>query len=90
MNTTEQARFNPLFENMQRALKLQGKAKATKDAYARIQTGHPNGVRHDIWRIELNPLRAGMVPDPGDYPWSSYRHNAQGESGTLLFEATVG
>lgn len=23
--------------------------------------------------IELNPVRAGMVADPGDYPWSSYR-----------------
>jgi putative transposase len=26
--------------------------------------------------IELNPVRAGMVPEPGQYRWSSYRHNA--------------
>lgn len=25
--------------------------------------------------IELNPVRAGMVSDPGQYRWSSYRHN---------------
>jgi len=25
--------------------------------------------------IELNPVRAGMVPHPRDYPWSSYRAN---------------
>jgi putative transposase len=31
--------------------------------------------------IELNPVRAGMVAHPGDYPWSSYRHHAQGEAG---------
>ena len=31
--------------------------------------------------IELNPVRAGMVAHPGDYPWSSYRHHAQGEPG---------
>jgi putative transposase len=31
--------------------------------------------------IELNPVRAGMVSDPGDYPWSSYRHHALGEPG---------
>jgi putative transposase len=31
--------------------------------------------------IELNPVRAGMVVHPGDYPWSSYRHHAHGESG---------
>jgi putative transposase len=28
--------------------------------------------------IELNPVRAGMVAHPSEYPWSSYRRNAQG------------
>jgi len=28
--------------------------------------------------IELNPVRAKMVDLPGEYPWSSYRHNAMG------------
>jgi putative transposase len=28
--------------------------------------------------IELNPVRARMVTLPGQYPWSSYRHNAMG------------
>lgn len=28
--------------------------------------------------IELNPVRAGMVQDPSQYRWSSYRHNALG------------
>jgi putative transposase len=31
--------------------------------------------------IELNPVRAGMVAHPRDYPWSSYRFNADGASG---------
>lgn len=26
--------------------------------------------------IEQNPVRAGMVCDPGEYSWSSYRHHA--------------
>ena len=26
--------------------------------------------------IELNPVRAGMVAAPEDYPWSSYQHHA--------------
>ena len=34
--------------------------------------------------IELNPVRAGMVAHPGDYPWSSYRANAQGEENALI------
>lgn len=28
--------------------------------------------------IELNPVRAAMVPAPGHYPWSSYHHHALG------------
>ena len=31
--------------------------------------------------IEMNPVRAGMVAVPEDYPWSSHRHNALGTSG---------
>lgn len=34
--------------------------------------------------IELNPVRAAMVVDPGDYPWSSYRHHAIGVHDALL------
>lgn len=34
--------------------------------------------------IELNPLRAGIVAHPGEYRWSSYRANAQGERNDLL------
>ncbi len=30
--------------------------------------------------IELNPVRAAMVAHPKDYPWSSFRFNAYGES----------
>lgn len=34
--------------------------------------------------IELNPVRAGMVSDPADYPWSSYQANALGIHNPLL------
>ncbi|TCS72639.1 putative transposase [Sulfuritortus calidifontis] len=30
--------------------------------------------------IELNPVRADMVQDPGQYRWSSYRHNGLGQA----------
>ena len=30
--------------------------------------------------IELNPVRASMVADPADYPWTSYQANALGRS----------
>jgi putative transposase len=34
--------------------------------------------------IELNPVRAGMVAQPGEYPWSSYSHNVQGKADELV------
>ena len=33
--------------------------------------------------IELNPVRAGMVRDPGDYRWSSFRAHAFGIRASL-------
>jgi putative transposase len=33
--------------------------------------------------IELNPVRAGMVQDPADYIWSSYRINSLGLKSSL-------
>ena len=34
--------------------------------------------------IELNPVRAGMVADPADYPWSSHGANALGKPDPLV------
>ncbi|WDS34742.1 transposase [Pseudoxanthomonas sp.] len=34
--------------------------------------------------IELNPVRAGMVADPADYPWSSHPCNGLGRADALV------
>ncbi len=34
--------------------------------------------------IELNPVRAGMVSHPSEYPWSSYHHNAMNRVDDLI------
>jgi putative transposase len=34
--------------------------------------------------IEMNPVRAGMVPHPRDHPWSSYAAHAEGEASLIL------
>lgn len=34
--------------------------------------------------IDLNPVRAGIVPDPGDYEWSSYQAHALGIGNPVL------
>ncbi|MBL3619678.1 MAG: transposase [gamma proteobacterium endosymbiont of Lamellibrachia anaximandri] len=39
--------------------------------------------------IELNPVRAGMVNHPSEYPWSSYHHNATGLQNGLIQQHSV-
>jgi putative transposase len=39
--------------------------------------------------IEMNPVRAGLVPSPGDYCWSSFRNNAEGRPDPLVHEHPV-
>jgi putative transposase len=34
--------------------------------------------------IELNPIRADIVKHPGEFRWSSYRRNVQGEESDLI------
>jgi putative transposase len=39
--------------------------------------------------IELNPVRAGLVADPADYPWSSYRHHVGAQIDPLITDHAV-
>ena len=39
--------------------------------------------------IHRNPVHRGLVAQPEDWPWSSYRHYALGEVGTVQIESTV-
>ena len=34
--------------------------------------------------VELNPVKAGLVEKPGDYPWSSARAHLEGEDDILV------
>jgi putative transposase len=39
--------------------------------------------------IELNPVRANLCQHPAEYPWSSYRANAQGAENSLITPHSV-
>ena len=39
--------------------------------------------------IHRNPVHRGLVENPEDWPWSSYRHYAIGEVGTVQIESPV-
>jgi putative transposase len=45
---------------------------------------HENYAMHCYRYIELNPVRANMVQCPGNYAWSSFRHNADGLKNDLI------
>jgi putative transposase len=48
-----------------------------------------NIYRHVKRYIELNPVRAGIVAYLGEYRWSSYSYNGQGERADLLSHHSV-
>ncbi|MGQ9695138.1 MAG: transposase [Thermodesulfobacteriota bacterium] len=39
--------------------------------------------------VELNPIRAGIVKDPSQYPWSSYIVYGHGKAGVLVDEHPI-
>ena len=39
--------------------------------------------------IEMNPIKANMVETSTDYPWSSYAHNALGQTDALISEHSL-
>lgn len=39
--------------------------------------------------VELNPVRAGIVKDPKEYRWNSYRFNAYGKSSNIIDEHII-
>jgi putative transposase len=47
-----------------------------------VETNHYFFACHRY--IELNPVRAGLVEQPSDYPWSSHRMNAFGDTNRLV------
>ena len=45
-------------------------------------------ARSDVARyIHRNPVTRGLVDKPGDWPWSSFRHYADGRKGTVEIES---
>jgi putative transposase len=54
----------------------------------RIQTNDRGRHMLNVMRYgDLNPVRAGLVRSPKDWPWSSYRHYAFGEENELIDDA---
>ena len=81
MNALEQARFTPLYEALLRALNLQGKAKATIDAYSRAirrVAGYFDRCPDDLTAEELKEYFAQLLET---HSWSTIKLDRCGHSG---------
>ena len=74
--------------NLSYALYFQDKYKYTghfwQDRYKSFVIQKDEYLVNCITYIEYNPVRAGIVARPEDYPWSSYRARILGKSNDLL------
>ncbi|MGB9698790.1 MAG: transposase [Thermodesulfobacteriota bacterium] len=60
-----------------------------QDRYKSIIIGKDNYLLACGSYVELNPVRAGIVVDPGQYPWSSYRVYGYGKLDVLVDEHPI-
>jgi putative transposase len=44
-------------------------------------------IREKLNYMHYNPVARGLVAEPEDWPWSSFRHYATGEIGTVEIES---
>jgi putative transposase len=47
---------------------------------------NPGSPAHELCALGWNPVKRGLVEKPEEWPWSSFRHYATGEAGTVEIE----
>ena len=78
MNPLEQARFNPLYQQMQQALLLQGKRPKTIDAYTRAVrrvAAYVDRCPDNLTATELKSYFAALV---ASHSWSTVKLDRNG------------
>jgi len=53
--------------------------KVAEDRFKTLRIEDDESLRRVMCYSDANPVRAGIVKHPRDYPWSSYRYYAYGE-----------
>jgi len=59
------------------------------ERYYDFNIGTPQKKVEKLKYIHRNPVHRSLVARPEDWPWSSYRHYATGEVGTVQIESLV-
>jgi putative transposase len=64
-----------------------GREKFWQDRYYDSNLYGRKALSEVIRYIHRNPVKRGLVEKPEDWPWSSFRHYATGEQGTVEIES---
>lgn len=88
-----QATFSRFWQVVnQRFARWHNKMRASRGQVVmeRLSSGQVQADRHQLAIMrygDLNPVRAGIVKSPKNWPWSSYRHYAFGDRNELITDA---
>lgn len=61
--------------------------QARQDRYYDFNVWSEAKRREKLGYIHRNPVQRGLVAQPEDWPWSSFRHYATGVEGTIEIES---
>jgi putative transposase len=70
-----------------RKLKCPGLSQFWDRRYYDFNVYNSTKVPEKLKYMHRNPVKRGLVVEPQDWPWSSLRHYATGEAGTVELES---
>ena len=76
-----------LKQRTSRRLKFQGDSPFWQRRYYDFNVHNPEKRVEKLRYMHRNPVKRGSVAEPGDWPWSSFRHYATGHRGTIEIES---
>jgi putative transposase len=76
-----------LKQGVARRLALWAEEPFWQECYYDFNVWSERKFREKLRYLHRNPVRRGLVAKPEDWPWSSFRHYATGEMGTVEIES---
>ena len=76
-----------LKQGVERRLALRAKDSFWQERYYDFNTWSEHKFVEKLRYIHRNPVKRGLVAQPEDWPWSSFRHYLTGETGPVEIES---
>ena len=72
-----------------RKLKERGEEHFWQRRYYDFNVWSEEKTAENLHYMHCNPVKRGLVAEPEDWPWSSFRHHATGQEGTVEMTGPV-